>query len=60
MYGIFHLVVLVALGDRHWAFSTWNTDSGVCSMGLEFELQVSFEVAAGVAGVWEAGADLIG
>ena len=32
IYGIFHLVVLVAFGEMHWAFSKQNTDSGACSM----------------------------
>ena len=50
----------MAFGDRHWAFNTWNTDSGTHSMELDFELLVSFVVAAVVVGVWAVAVDLIG
>ena len=58
IYGIFHLVELEAFGDRHCAFNTWITDSGVRSMGLE--VLKSSDVAADVGIVEGAEVGLVG
>ena len=42
--------MLVAFGDRHCAFSTWNTDSGDRSMGLVVLASFGVVVDAGIVG----------